>query len=507
MNYQKHFAVLKSKLELPEFDSLLLPDGWVLNYHRNLKVRASADRRIILLGIAWQFLPERRSPIEEIEALCVRFEDKIPQEEILRMEETWCGRYVLLCQGTVFTDACGLLTVYYADKGISSDCTLLAEEMGMKRVNYTMPPHRIMNWMPGPLTQYKGVFHLLPSQICHYASCELESRQLLAKSYPGISDQEERINRIIECFDAAFNNLQAELPDTKLLVAITGGHDSRAVLSLAKHAGVDIDAYTLMYDQIYEGDVEVPKKLCQAAGIRHHEISRDKSLYSREREEEYLDHISGAVYDEDRIYYACRQFDTLVNEFGDIAVLRGGVWPNVMEWYRRSFTSNGPGFDCYDWFGAQKGSIEELSLQEYFAWQEKYPQQGLSACNSFYWDQRNGCWLSAIEAGFDLIDHITSLHPANCRYLMSMLMEFPEQERIVNYHQFRIVKKACPIMAEVPFGGKKRRNESSGRVIFDKLKRGIHRLHTLGIRKTAKTYISMIKNGQQETRLRKKLKQ
>lgn len=505
MNYEKQFAILKTTLNLPEFRSMPLQDGWVLNCHKNLRLRTSADGRFVLLGLAWQFLPERKTPMEEIEQLCSRFSGQIPEKEILLMEETWCGRYVLLYNGTVFTDTCALLPVYYSALGVSSDCTLLARQMGMPRKNYTMP-RRMMNWMPGPLTQYEAVFHLLPCQIYHYHTGQAAPRPLLAQGYAGIPEQEQRLDRIIACFDAALRNMQAELPNTKLLVAITGGHDSRTLLALAKHAGVDFDAYTLMYDMIYEGDVAVPKELCKAAGIPHHLIPRDKTLYSAQREQEYLDHISGAVYDEDRIYYACKQFDPLVQQFGDVAVLRSGVWPNVMEWYRRSFTPTGPGFDCYDWFGAQKGSLEEKSLQQYFAWNEQHPQPGLSACNVFYWDQRNGCWLAPIETGFDLMDHVTSLQPANCRYLMSMLMEFPEEERIMNYHQFRIVQKACPVMAQIPFGGKKRQSESAGRVIWEKLGRGVHRLRTLGIRKTIKTYQSMIKTKQQEKRLRKKLK-
>lgn len=506
MNYKKQFAILKEVLDQPDFCHIALPNGWVLNYHRDVRLHTSHDGRVILLGIAWQFLPERKSPLQEIEQLCAAFPENIPQKQIIDMEETWCGRYILICQGTIYTDTCALFPVYYSSAGVSSDCTLLAQQMGMPRKNYQMPPKRIMNWMPGPLSQYDNIFHLLPSQIYHYPTGRAEPRPLLAQGYPGIADMDKRIDRIIACFDAALHNMQAELPETKLLVAITGGHDSRTLLALAKHAGVDFDAYTLMHDLIYEGDVTVPKELCKAAGITHHEIPRDKQLYSAQREQEYLDHISGAVYDEDRIYYACRQFDPLVQKFGSIAVLRSGVWPNVMEWYRRCFTATGPGFDCYDWFGAQKNSLEEKSLQQYFFWNEQHPQEGLSPCNVFYWDQRNGCWLSAIETGFDLMDHVVSLQPANCRYLMSMLMEFPEDERIMNYHQFRIVQKACPVMADIPFGGKKRQNESSGKVLWDKLGRGIHRLRTLGVQKTIKTYLSMIQVKQQEKRLQKKLK-
>lgn len=122
----------------------------------------------------------------------------------------------------------------------------------------------------------------------------------------------------------------------------------------------------------------------------------------------------------------------------------------------------------------------------------------------FYWDQRNGCWLSAIETGFDLIDHVVSLQPANCRYLMSMLMEFPAEERIINHHQYKIVAKACPSFSAIPYGGRKRQNETGGRILKDKVIRGLQRLRKLGLQKTIKTYYTMIRTRVEEMRMLKK---
>lgn len=501
MNDPKQFAILKTNLALPGFCALTLPDGWVLNYHKDLRVQRSADGRMLLLGLAWQFLPERGTPAEEMELLCARCPGSIPQEEVLAMEESWCGRYVLLCEGTVYSDACSLLPVFYSAQGVSSDCTLLAQQAGRPRKNYQMPPHRIMNWMPGPLTQYEGVRRMLPSQLYHYPSGQLSPRQLLAQHYTPIADEDARIERIIACFDHSLRSMQAALPGTKLLVAITGGHDSRTLLALAEHAGIDFDAFTLLYPGIYEDDVSVPKELCKAAGIAHHIVPRQDAPDAAVREADYLDHISGLVYDEDRLYYAHRQFEPLVQQFGPVALLRSGVWPNVMEWYRRSFTPTGPGFDCYDWFGAQKDSLEAKSLDEYFAWHAQHPQKGLSACNVFYWDQRNGCWLSEIEAGFDLLDGVLSLQPANCRLLMTMLMDFSAEDRIINHHQYKIVTKACPAFTAIPYGGHKRQNEAPAVELWNKLGRGLHRLRTLGLRKTIKTYYSMVRAKREEARL------
>ena len=187
MNEQGHFAILKKPL--PGMSTRVLPEGWVLSYQAPLRVQCSKDGRVVLLGIAWQFLPERGTPMEEIEKLCQKFSDTIPEEALLGMEESWCGRYVLLCQGVVYGDTCTLLPVFYSDLGVSSDCTLLAEQAGQPRKNYTMPPRRIMNWMPGPLTQYDGVRRMLPSQLYCYTTGEVRSRQLLAAHYLHIADE------------------------------------------------------------------------------------------------------------------------------------------------------------------------------------------------------------------------------------------------------------------------------------------------------------------------------
>ena len=119
MNEQGHFAILKKPL--PGMSTRVLPEGWVLSYQAPLRVQCSKDGRIVLLGIAWQFLPERGTPMEEAEALCNRFPGTIPEEAVLEMEESWCGRYALLCQSVVYGDTCTLLPVFYSKLGVSSD--------------------------------------------------------------------------------------------------------------------------------------------------------------------------------------------------------------------------------------------------------------------------------------------------------------------------------------------------------------------------------------------------
>lgn len=501
MIHAGQFAVLKEKVDLPDYRHLDLRDGWILSYHPKLQVFYDEGKDILLLGLAWQVLPERKEPTEEIR----RLPDAYGREDILRMEESWCGRYVLVCRGLVFTDTCAQLDVFYSKDGISSDCAILAAQAGLPAKLYAPEKGIVMNWMPGPLTHYEGIYKLLPSQLYEMATGQTLPRQLLASSCPEIPDDEERIRAFIALFDNSLHNMRKLIPDKKLLIALTGGYDSRSLFALAKHAGIDFEAYTLEYEGIYEDDISIPRTLCQRTGVAHHYVPRNKADFNPNLEDEYRIHTSGLILDEDRLFYAHGQYQKLIEEFGEVAFLRSSIWENVIEYFQRTFAGNGPGFDFYDWFGVKEGSVEKRSLEAYFDWEMQHPQPKLAASDVFLWEQREGCWLSAIESGFDLLDHAISLQPANCRYFLSMLQQFPREERKVKYHQARIIARACGEIADVAFGSDKRKNENVFTVLWAKLKRGIHRLRTIGIQKSWKTYVSIIRKQREKRQLQKKV--
>ena len=503
MIHSGQFAILKEKVELPGFCHLDLKNGWILSYHPKIPLFYEKQKDILLLGYAWQVLPDRNDPTEEINRLPVEY----GREDILRMEESWCGRYVLICKGIVFTDTCSLLGVYYSRKGISSDCSILADFFGLEHKLYTPENGIVMNWMPGPLTHYEDIFKLLPSQLFDIETGNVYSRQLLAASCPVILDEKERIHAFISLFDNSLRNMQKMIPNKKLLIALTGGYDSRSLFALAKHAGIDFEAYKLEYEGIYEDDISIPQVLCQRTGIKHHYIAREKGDYRPELEKEYRIHTSGLVLDEDRLFYAHEQYQKLISQFGEVAFLRSSIWENVIEYFQRTFSGNGPSFDFYDWFGVKADSLEKHSLETYFDWERKHLQPKLAASDVFLWEQREGCWLSVIETGFDLLDGAISLQPANCRYFLSMLQQFPREERKVKYHQAKIIAHACKEIGDIPFGSDKRKNETIFTVFAAKMKRGIHRLHTIGIRKTLKTYVSIIRKLQEKKRLKKQVGQ
>lgn len=498
------FAILKTPVELPGYVHVSLSDGWILSYHEKLPVYRSADNSTLLLGIAWQVAPDRGTPVQEIEQLCASHPQGGDRSAILAMEETWCGRYVLIRHATVYTDTCSLLAAFYSDQGISSDCTLLAQAAGQSEKLYSPGPG-VMNWMPGPLTHYDGVRRLLASQTYQYTTGEVSARPLLAQHYQTIADEQELMNAFTDLFTNSLRNMTAALGNKKLLIALTGGYDSRSLFAMAHRAGIDFDAYTLEYDTIYADDVDIPRKLCQLTGVKHHYIPVDHARYDAQLEQDYLTHTAGLIRDQDRIFYAHGQYQQLIEEFGEVVFLRSSIWENVIEYFRRSFTETGPGFDFYDWFCVAEGSLEKRSLEQYFAWNAAHPEQGLVASNMFLWLQREGCWLSDIESGFAMLDNAISLQPANCRLFLRMLMDFPRDERLMKFHQAKLIRHACPAIGEVPFGSDKIKGETLINRLIPKIKRGVDRLCKLGIRKTVLTYTSFIRHRISKHKLQKKL--
>ena len=117
MIHRQQFAILKKRIDLPGYKSIDMEDGWVLSYHEDLPVYLDKKSQTFLLGYAWQVLPERGTPEEELKKLAEAGNDHISESELLNCEESWNGRYVVISGGRVYLDANGMLNVFFSDAG------------------------------------------------------------------------------------------------------------------------------------------------------------------------------------------------------------------------------------------------------------------------------------------------------------------------------------------------------------------------------------------------------
>lgn len=476
-------------------------DGWTLQYHPSLSVCCLREKRLLLLGVAWQAMPGRNSPQEEMKALPCGPNGEPLREAVERMEETWCGRYALISGTRVFLDATGKMAVYYAQAGISGNLSLLASVCGLKEKVYA-PQSASLNWMPGPRTQYPEIRQCLPSQIYDMATGRVESRQLLSPLSTAETDRDALMKQVLQCFDASLQNMERTLKDWKLLSALTGGYDSRALLGLLKHAGVSFSAFTLEHNRISAADKTLPPVLSERAGVAYDYVVSRPERYDQGLEEEYIAFTSGLIRDADRLFYAHGMYQELIKKYGKAAFLRSAIWGTLAERYAAAFDENGPNDVFYEWFGIGDGTLEKESLEEYLAWMRAHPQAGLRPADAFFWDQREGCWMGAIENGFDLMDGCLSLHPANCRYLLTLLSRFPREERITKAYEANIAAYAFPDIRDIPYAVKEKKNKLAR--ILGKARKAVDRLTKFGLKNTVKTYLRIFSKNRNVKKNRKK---
>ena len=493
MLHIKQFAVLKKALDLPEYEHILLNDGWILSYHRQLPVYHDKEKQITLLGHVWQVLPEKDSPQKQIENLPSRQDGCVAPEQLMAEEESWCGRYVLLAGNRVYLDAVGSLGVFYSSAGVSSEIGLLAEAMNEPARIYHQVEH--LTWCPGPMTAYDSIFRLLPSQVYDYANENVYPRQLLAVSHTPIRDDSQLMETFVSLFCHSLRNMQSLFQDKKLLAAVTGGYDSRTVLALAVHAGLPIEGFRMEHDEIVVGDRQVPPLLCEKLGIAYTVFSRDRTRFDKARELEFIQHVGGTYHAKDRNYYAYHQYDDLYARFGDAVLIRGNIWEAVINSYRKYFSENLTCQEVVEYFCLKDYPREKEAMAQYFDWCSRSPQNRLTPRTRFDWEQNMaGCWMTEGEHAFDLYPHLTSVQPLNCRLLMTMLLDFSEDERFTRHHQTRITEYACPALAGIPYGVEKIADETLLSALISKTRRGLGRLKSKGLRATFRFYIDRLQD-------------
>ncbi len=500
MLHGAQFIVSEKAIEHDGFSAIQMKDGRYLSVHYKLDIDYDVESDIYLLGSAWQTVPGLDTPVNLLDTLKdwggyqTDFENKL-----LSMEATWSGRYVIIAHGKVYLDATGLMGVFYSGGCFSSSLTLLSEHIGLPII-YPENTSQL-NYIPGPLTQFDQIKRLLPSQIYDYRFNKLHARQLLPQNRPHYIDEKERISEFIRLLSFSIKNMRKMFNDYRILVALTGGYDSRTVAALAKYSGVDFECFTLEHDKMTVGDTEIPNKICAALNQEYVYLKRNKSDYSSHLDEEYRIHTCGMADDADRGYYAHRQYQKLQKNGEKIILLRGSIWEISVEYYRKFIRDTFDEKTLYEHYAAKTGSIIRKSLEEYMSWCRESSQDGLNDCNRFYWEIREGCWLSSIEQGFDLLENVISVHPVNCRWLIGILMDFPIEERITKLHEKKISVAVCPQLKDIPYGDCTVRGMDKIKSLFIKVNRMVFRLKSLGFKDTITMYFNIIRTEKETKRL------
>ena len=443
----KQFVLSKIKLKKDGWLSITLSNRYVLNYHYGLRVETNSDCSAVLLGHAWTVEDNKSTPYDIIKT----YNSKTSIETVINDEKRWCGRYALIVADYMFTDAMGLLGVFYNGSGVaSSSIRLLCEFCGMP-ISY---PSNVKKgnpcFVPGMYTGYDNTYRLLPSQILNLNTLSYETRLLLPDGIKG-KGTHGNVHDFIDIYTQSLINMKEHFQGYHVAFALSGGKDCRMVLSILERTGINYFAFTAEHGDICDGDVYLPKRIAKALKCPYQFIKRRKEEYSQKRYDDFRTHTGGYSVDEDWNFYAYGQYAKLPPS---TLILRGGVLEMASLYYQSHFCPDGR-FDIRKIFCDMDTKPDyDKAINEYmeYVYSDKINQKsGINIFDRVCWELLGGCWLSSVEQSFDMMENIVSVQSCNCRLFMSYLLGFDDGRRLTKGHEVEITAKACPILGAIPY--------------------------------------------------------
>lgn len=230
----------------PPFDTWFsTPVGdYVLHAHPNTKVRRFTNRSRELWVVGFILAAD---------------------DETVASDSCPPGQYVVITASEVFSDAGSLMQAFFnrSTRTVASSLRLLTAP-GDKAVAPELLHGSRPDWYWGPRTTFPDIDYLLPSQRLDLQTFTPKFRKL---PQPSTLPHAATANALEQALCESFLRLAAS--GQPILLAMTGGLDSRTLFAAALSAGVEFETYTMVSRHVHHMDVEVAKRISTRFGIRH----------------------------------------------------------------------------------------------------------------------------------------------------------------------------------------------------------------------------------------------
>ena len=401
----------------------------------------SADGKdIYLLGHAYCMDKKDKTPVDDI--------GKTLFNELENVSHNWTGRWLLIGNRQLITDASCLMSVFYhSDEHgwyVSSSLALISRLSGSPIGSSVNPTG--LTWQLLPKTLLDEVNALFCTEKLEWDESKIYIKPIKKfKDCNSLSTQ-EKVVAISSMLQNALWNIN-KYSGKNVTIALTAGKDSRLVLSAALATGISFESYTAIHPNISRSDEGIPVEISHRFDFKHQLIKPKR--FDMLKEKDYQEFSSYNTLGTDMFFYAHGQFDGFTR---DTVIIRSGIF-EAAQHYGRSIMTDATlealeeGVRKY--YSSDISKKQDKALKEWIAYAKENPIPFVDVRDRFYIEQRVNGWVAAIEQAMDIND-FTSIQIANCSELISVLLSATDEERSNLSLSFEPIKLMTPGLMEFP---------------------------------------------------------
>lgn len=360
---------------------------------------------------------------------------------------TLAGQFTVLSPDRISSDPGCLKPVFYHQgrRLASSSPRLLAELSGA-----TLSPIEVLHgsrpdWLPGPCTRAAGVKRLLTSQ-----RLSLVDFRPIATFLVSQASSPDPISEITAALRSIFRGFKER--GEEVWIGLTGGYDSRALLSAAIAEGANVVAFTFVGGHVPD-ETEVTARIAALAGVPHRMLG--PAPIGQSDLDYFVWQSIGQCAGLDSDIYASGLWNEIPPE---ALVIRGLGGEFGREFYHGVLPDN-------DWLdSADRSQLymrlarpwvrgRQPEIQHAFAdWQDWVAATPFEfdPRDRLYLEQRVGAWGSSNEQALSATQR-RRINPMNADYMYARMNLIPGPMKSNNAWLKEIIKELAPQLLEVPF--------------------------------------------------------
>lgn len=427
----------------------LLPNFYVHPW-TGVDYAGDRDMLMVVLGTCVPTHSDRLSPAADLlEAL------RAGESELLKELNQYAGRHAIMYGSVdavkIINDATAMRSVFYAAEGgvISSHALLVERALGGHIQKDDLP---FKYGYPGNRTPYSRTLLLTANTLYEFGPNKV--RRFWPRSRPTQRTVKEVAAEFLDRSATALQNIARTRP---IKVALTAGLDSRALIAIAIHSGIDFDTYTYGNGPGTLMDRNLASDLAAQVGVKHNVVPAlplAKELHESLDAANYSDHhkvpagqLSAWINNPETAAVTAHLLEIGGRNFVQTRKLRGTPVPPPNRAADMAFlhyrTMGGPG----------KRQIAEWGESRYFAEAGAAFQQFIEASgfptsadavhdpfDQFYWEHRMSSWHGPAMNERDF--YAEAFIPFNSRSVFEALHSVPADAKLtaaVVYHAINMV--------------------------------------------------------------------